>query len=422
MAKTYYSVVRNAGNMRSSFTTRERHNERKNEAYGNGDVVSERTNLNVHFRQNFRDDGTVETYEETYNRLLSEGTISEKWQKPDSKSFDEMVFDVNTDYFERMGGYDYAQRFFAEAYRCAVAEAGGEQYIISAVLHADERNAALSKELGREVFHYHLHVVYVPVVEKVEYFRKKKGDPDGERKVKAVYAQVSHSKKWPLKVEAERGGKTVMLNSYSLLQDRFHDHMKAAGFDGFERGERGSTAEHLDVLDYKIQQDEKRLDTLDSRIDKKQERIAKLDDKIAVREKAKATIDEVAAMGKPTLLGGVNFTADEAKKLKALAKKSVAVESIIAADKKKMEALDGQISDLKAKLRDAQAEVGHWHREYMELWNEVKDFIGAIRKFPARLRDFIAGLFKPEHSQEQKREQQRIMQHPQKKAHFQEAR
>jgi ribosomal protein L44E len=38
-AKTNFTVVRNEGNMRSSFTTGERHSERKNEAYGNGDVV-----------------------------------------------------------------------------------------------------------------------------------------------------------------------------------------------------------------------------------------------------------------------------------------------------------------------------------------------------------------------------------------------
>lgn len=43
---------------------------------------------------------------------------------------------------------------------------GGEQYILSAVMHADERNRAMSEALGEDVYHYHLHVVYVPVVEK----------------------------------------------------------------------------------------------------------------------------------------------------------------------------------------------------------------------------------------------------------------
>lgn len=43
---------------------------------------------------------------------------------------------------------------------------GGEQYILSAVMHADERNRAMSEGLGEDIYHYHLHVVYVPVVEK----------------------------------------------------------------------------------------------------------------------------------------------------------------------------------------------------------------------------------------------------------------
>ena len=43
---------------------------------------------------------------------------------------------------------------------------GGEQYILSAVMHADERNRGLSNALGQDVYHYHLHVVYIPVVEK----------------------------------------------------------------------------------------------------------------------------------------------------------------------------------------------------------------------------------------------------------------
>jgi hypothetical protein len=33
--------------------------------------------------------------------------------------------------------------------------------------------------------------------------------------------------------------------------------MRAAGFDGFERGKSGSTKEHLDVVEYNIRQEEK---------------------------------------------------------------------------------------------------------------------------------------------------------------------
>jgi hypothetical protein len=409
MAKTDYSVVRNEGYTVSSFNVRERHNERKNENYYNGDIKPERAPLNVHFRQNFREDGMPETYEETFRRLMSEGVISDKWHKPTSKSFDELVFDVNTDYFERGGGYDFARKFYEEAYRCAVNEIGGEQYILSAVLHADERNKALSKELGRDVYHYHLHVVYVPVVEKREYFRKKKDEPkDAPRKLKTVYAQISHAKKWPGKMPVERGGKTITLNAYSLLQDRYFDHMRAAGFDGFERGERGSTAEHLDVLDYKIRQDEKRLDTLDRRVEKKETRIEKLDGQMTVKEKAKATLAEIEAMGKPALLGGVNFTDAEAKRLKSLAKKGVGIDKRATEYREKIAALDGQIRDLGGEINDwkqsyqtAAQERDTYRHNYDRLWTEVKPFIDAIRKAPQMLMDFIREHLPQQHNRNQ---------------------
>jgi chromosome segregation ATPase len=240
---------------------------------------------------------------------------------------------------------------------------------------------------------------------------------------------------------AERDGKTLTLNSYSFLQDRYYKHMIAAGFDGFERGEKGSTKEHLEVLEYKIQQDTiraKELDAeieqkqadaaaLDARAEKKQKRIDKLDGEIAVKEKAKATVAEVEAMGHALpLVPGVHFNDKEAAKLKSLAKKSVTLDGTIAAGKKKIAALDGQINDLNAKLRNAKAEASHWHREYTDLWNEVKDFIGAIRKFPARLREFVAELFRPEREAEQRREQEHKAQiaerQQQKKSHSQEAR
>ena len=73
---------------------------------------------------------------------------------------------VNSAYFYNHGGYEFAKRFYEDAYKAAIEIVGGEQYILSAVMHADERNRAMSEALGQDVFHYHLHVVYVPVVEK----------------------------------------------------------------------------------------------------------------------------------------------------------------------------------------------------------------------------------------------------------------
>ncbi len=99
---------------------------------------------------------------------------------------------MNSGYFERNGGYEYARQFFEDAYRLAVKEAGGEQYILSAVMHADERNRALSEQYGRDVFHYHLHVVYIPVVDKEVKWTKRCKDPALVGTTKEIITQVSH--------------------------------------------------------------------------------------------------------------------------------------------------------------------------------------------------------------------------------------
>ena len=331
----HQTVVRNKAYQPVSFNTVERHNERKNEEYFNGDVQLDRANLNVHFCRHFKEDGEAETYQETFNRLLDEKKIVKHGTKPDAKLFCEFVYDINTTYFDERGGYEFAKKFFEEAYRQAVKEAGSEDYIISAVMHADERNSMLSEKLGRDIYHYHLHVVYVPVVEKKLYFKKNNKDPELAGKLKEVIPQITQSMKWPLRMTGELDGKTVTRNSYSFLQDRYYEHMKAAGFEDFERGERGSNKEHLEVLDYKIQQDmiqeqelaasierkQAAVAALDEKAEKKKARLDNLNEEITVREKAKATIKEVEAMGKPVLIGsGFTVTADELKKLKTLAK------------------------------------------------------------------------------------------------------
>ncbi|MCL1821089.1 MAG: plasmid recombination protein [Oscillospiraceae bacterium] len=416
MAKTKVNstVVRNAGYDKGGFSIRERHNERKNESYHNGDIVTERSELNINLLRRLHVDGTPFTYQQSYEKMLAEGTIVERGLKPDAKVFAELVFDVNTDYFEQNGGYDFAVKFYEEAFNLAIKEIGGTEYILSAVLHADERHSALSEQLGYDVYHYHLHVVYVPVVQKEILWSKRTKDKSLVGKVKEVIPQVSHSKKWPIRVPVERDGKIINVNSYSLLQDRYNEHMRAAGYD-VERGERGSTREHLEVDEYKRQQEQKKLAVVSAQVEKKEARLDKLDAEIAVKEKAKATIKEVDGMGKPQTIGsGFIVTADELKKLKTLAKKSVNADKKlaehIADSKKKIAALDEQITDLNLKLRDAQAEVNHWHREYKDLWNEVKDFIGAIRKFPARLKEFVSELFRPEREAAQRREQEQIQQ------------
>ena len=156
---------------------------------------------------------------------------------------------------------DHARCFYEEVFHFAEKEYGPEN-IVSAVMHADELNTAVSEQLGYPVYHYHLHVVALPVVEKEIRYSKRCKDPELVGKVKEVIHQISHSKKWASQKAPDEDGKSRIVKSYSLLQDRFFEHMRDAGFEDFERGERGSTAQHLSVTEYKVKKETERLENL----------------------------------------------------------------------------------------------------------------------------------------------------------------
>ena len=120
--------------------------------------------------------------------------ISTRGLKPDATHYCELVFDVNSAYFDNHGGYEFAKQFYADTYKAAVQIVGGEHYLLSAVMHADEINRAMTEALGREVYHYHLHVVYVPVVEKQILWSKRCKDKALVGTVKETVMQVSRSK------------------------------------------------------------------------------------------------------------------------------------------------------------------------------------------------------------------------------------
>mgnify|MGYP000184728362 CR=1 FL=1 len=117
---------------------------------------------------------------------------------------------MNSAYFHNHGGYEFARQFYADAYKAAVEIVGGEQYILSAVMHADEINRAMSEALGQEVYHYHLHVVYVPVVEKQILWSKRCKDKSLVGTVKETVMQVSRSKKWMSKPALDADGNPVL--------------------------------------------------------------------------------------------------------------------------------------------------------------------------------------------------------------------
>lgn len=243
----------------------QRHNEREKESYTNPDIVPERSDFNIHFKK------PADDYEKMFIQLETDKVISTRGLKDDANLYGELIFDVNSAYFHNHGGYEFSKQFYADAYKAAVEIVGGEQYILSAVMHADERNRAMSEALKQDVYHYHMHVVYIPVVEKQILWSKRCKDPSLVGTVKETVMQVSSSKKWLSKPALDEGGnpilqkngKPVLRKSYSVLQDDVFDFMRAAGYDDVERGERGSSEEHLTVTQFKVEQEKHRLEELD---------------------------------------------------------------------------------------------------------------------------------------------------------------
>ena len=196
--------VRNLAVSDKAVGNTQQHNEREKDSYRNPDIIPQRAAWNVHFKK------PTASYTDLFAQLEAAGTISTRGLKPDATHYCELVFDVNSAYFDNHGGYEFAKQFYEDAYQAAVQIVGGEQYILSAVMHADEINRAMTEALGREVYHYHLHVVYVPVVEKQILWSKRCKDKALVGTVKETVMQVSRSKKWASKPLLDESGKPVL--------------------------------------------------------------------------------------------------------------------------------------------------------------------------------------------------------------------
>ncbi len=355
----------------SDVSKAERHNERKNETYENMNVIVERIPFNVHFKE-----PTFPTYMEQLKQMEQDGKVSLRGLRKDATLFNEIVIDVNTMYFERNGGYEYAKKFYEEAFRF-IEEKFGADNVISAVMHADEINLAATEDLGKEVYHYHLHAMVLPVVGKEILWSKRCKDEKLRGTVKEVVNQISHSKKWksdiPLVDEKgnpllRKNGKPMFRASYSILQDELFEHMTQQGFKGFQRGEYGSTAEHLTSLQYQIKQDKQRLEKLEERIQKEQV-------KYKSTHKISKTIYEIDNMGQKTFTGKMAISKEDYAELTELAKEGVTSR--------------GEIGNLQDNLRyyqqkyyDSANALENMKNRYNELKEKCRPFLQALEHFP----------------------------------------
>ena len=219
--------------------------------------------------------------------------------------------------------------------------------------------------------------------------------------------QVSRSKKWESKVALdEQGnplltskGKKVLRTSYSVLQDDFFNYMKAAGYTDVERGERGSTEEHLTVTQFKVAQEQQRLedvtaqiaqteqalDTAQAAVEKKQKELQSLQRQTKEQRTAAVTVQEIRSMGKKTITGNITLTPSECSTLK-----DYAVNGILA---------KAENSRLENSLQQAQKSAAVWKQryekiydKYQELKKEVQPYLDAVKLAPEKVRAFLDAI------------------------------
>ena len=340
------------------------HNEREKKIYSNPDIVPEQTHRNIHFKQ------PTGSYTEMFEQMKKDGVISTRGLKQDAITHGELLFDVNSAYFYNRGGYEFAKQFYTDAYKAAVEIMGGEQYILSAVMHADERNRAMSDALGEDVYHYHLHVVYIPVVEKQILWSKRCKDKSLIGTVKETIMQVSRSKKWESKPAIgedgkpllSKTGKKILTPSYSVLQDNFYNAMRKAGYTDVKRGERGSTEEHLTVTQFKVEREQARLADLTEKAEQKAQEAASLEKKIGKIQKQQVAVQSVEQIeAKPVPLSSkVMLERAEYETLAAAAKKYITQEKKESKLQKALDAANKLIAELKAKVASLTKELSEY--------------------------------------------------------------
>ena len=385
MEKQHFSVARVVTHTKENISKFERHDERKNTTYSNTNIVAERIPMNIYFKK------YDSTLNQKFDELVKNGQISTRGLKSNAKIYNELVFDVNSLYFEKNGGYEFAKSFYEKAYNFAEKEMGTEN-ILTAVLHADELNTALTEEFGKEIYHYHLHVIAIPVVQKEIKYSKRCKDKSLVGKTKEVINQVSHSKKWKSDQAVDGNGtplydekgKPILIKSYSLLQDRFYQYMFDNGYRGFIRGIKGSSAEHLENLDFKIKKDKERLKEISSKIEEKE-----------------TTLDNIMKFDKQ--IKGVSDLGKHKRFSKKIELEPQDYEDLVNYAKKGIVA-DKEIYERDTRIENLRNTLNKWIEKYDGLVEKTKDYFHAIKLAPQRVADFFKGLFDKEKQDELERQ------------------
>ncbi len=196
-----YAIIRNANYKKDNLAGLYKHNERKNTNYSNKDIDKNRSSKNYSIKQ------CNTTYSNAIKKLQEENNLQGRIIKTTNVAC-ELIITSDKEFFKEIGEEE-TKRYFRTAYNFVANYKNlGEKYIISAKVHLDESVP-------------HLHLVFVPVVHKLDKTTNKQID------------KIACSEYWKGK------------DSYRELQDKFYKYITDNGFN-LERG-KTSNSKHLDI-------------------------------------------------------------------------------------------------------------------------------------------------------------------------------
>ncbi len=328
---TSFAIIRNQNHKIGVVPLSERHNERHNQNYSNQDIDQTRTAMNYHLKA--QTGSYLDTFYMIREQEHLQGNLRLNGQKQ-STVLCEFLITSDADFFDRIGA-ERTRKFFEDAYRFVCMKVGGEQYIVSATVHMDEKTP-------------HMHCAFIPVVR----CKDKKGQP---------CKRINCSEFWKGR------------DSYSRLQDEFHDWVTSHGYD-LERGKKGSTAEHLSVEKYKLK---------------------KVQEQLVAAEKQAAEIKQIDDIRTHTLpFENVTLKEVDFEKLTAAAKGYMAVKDA----EGEMESLKAEVSSLRNEnesLKNANAALSGQLKEldhqFGAFYDSVADEV-ALQKENDRLQREVQNL------------------------------
>ena len=194
-----YAIIRNANYKKDNLAGLYKHNERKNTNYSNKDINKNNSIKNYSIKQ------CNTTYLNAIKLLQKENNLQGRIIKTTNVAC-ELIITSDKEFFENIGEKE-TKRYFQTAYDFVANYKNlGEKYILSAKVHLDESTP-------------HLHLVFVPVIHKLD-------NKSGKQ-----INKIACSEYWKGK------------DSYRQLQDNFYKYITENGFD-LERG-KTREIEHL---------------------------------------------------------------------------------------------------------------------------------------------------------------------------------